>query len=141
MSHILFSLTETSTPCLQGQTAGRTPPRIGHGTWRCNKTPEGTGINATADLVLMLSGACTKDSGIRGNVIGFNEAILVLDNFLSFTVFSCARAKTFTPFGLFAFQSSLHPHRTLDCQTYIYIIHLYNHLLKMRGYIKPQLKM
>lgn len=59
-----------------------------------------------ADLVLMLSGASTKDSGIWGAVIGFNDATLGLDAFPTFTAFSCAHAKPFTLFGLFAFQSS-----------------------------------
>lgn len=51
------------------------------------------------------------DGGIWGVLIGFNEATLVLNTFPSFTVFSCTCAKLFTLFGLFVFQSTLHPCR------------------------------
>lgn len=66
-----------------------------------------------ADIVLMLSGTHTMVCGIWGGLIGFNEAPLVLDEFLSFTAFSFTRAKPFTLFGLFVFQSTLHPHGTI----------------------------
>lgn len=80
--------------------------------------------------ILMLSETHTKD--IWGAVIGFTEATVVWDNFPSFTAFSCAHAKAFTLFDLFVFQGSLHPHKALHCQTYIYIIHLYSHLREMK---------
>lgn len=90
-----------------------------------------------ADSALELSGQCPKDGGIWGALIAFNEATLVLDKLPTFTAFSLSHAKHITLFDLFALQSALHPHGGLRCQTYICIIHLYRHLLEIKGYMKP----
>lgn len=86
-----------------------------------------------ADLGLLLSGTRKMDGGIWGALIGFNEATLVLDKFFTFRALSCARAKPFTLFGMFVFQSTLHPRGALHSQTYIHNPFVQSHsLLKMK---------
>lgn len=109
----------------------------GHGTRQGIKTAAGACNNMVADLVLILSGARAKDSGIRGAAISFNEAILVLDNFPGFTViFTHPCQALFSIRACLIFRVVYTLMGLLHCQIHIYIIHLYSHLLKMKAYMK-----
>lgn len=76
---------------------GAVPPDTGHGFWWINKTAAGTRIIRWLQWHR------------GGRVIGFSEALVVLDNFPSFTVISHTHAFILSS----AFQSSLHPREAL----------------------------